>query len=103
MDDLNLLVKYKPILSFVSRGRIFTMAVEPYLEWCHFFASGTHGAAELFFHLNEPLIYKIGRLNSEQYFLRFVNKPLYDFDAWILWAGLSFVSIPVAWFLGGAI
>lgn len=103
MDDLALLEKYEPVLRFAKSERFFPMAVEPYLEWCHFFASGPQGAAELFSHLNEPLIYKIGRLNSDQFFLRFVNKPLYDFDAWIWWGALSLAGIAAGWFFGGLI
>src|SRR5688572_29974298 len=79
------------------------MEVEPYLDMCSLFPSGPQGAAELFSHLNEPLIYKIGRLSSEQYFLRFVNKPLNDFDAWIWLGGLSLVGVIAGWFLGGLI
>ncbi|MBL8099522.1 MAG: hypothetical protein JNK81_10080 [Anaerolineales bacterium] len=101
MDDLDLLEKYEPVLRFAKSERFFPMAVEPYLEWCYFFASGPQGAAELFSHLNEPLIYKIGRLNSEQFFLRFVNKPLYDFDIWFWGGGLSLAGIVASWFLGG--
>jgi hypothetical protein len=103
VNDLDLLQKYEPVLRFAKSERFFPMAVEPYLEWCYFFASGAQGAAELFSHLNEPLIYKIGRLNSAQFFLRFVNKPLYDFDAWIWWGGLSLVSAVAGWFFGGLI
>lgn len=103
MTDLELLEKYEPVLRFAKSERFFPMAVEPYLEWCNLFPSGPLGAAELFAHLNEPLIYKIGRLNSEQYFLRFVNKPLNDFDGWIWLGGLSLVGWVGAWFFGGAI
>lgn len=103
MDDLSLLEKYEPVMRFAKSERFFPMAVEPYLEWCNLFPSGAQGAAELFSHLNEPLIYKVGRLNSEQYFLRFVNKPLYDFDIWVWWAGLSLASLVAGWFLGGVI
>ncbi|MFN3491879.1 MAG: hypothetical protein ACK40V_06630, partial [Anaerolineales bacterium] len=103
MDDLDLLEKYEPVLRFAKSERFFPMAVEPYLEWCQFFPSGPQGAAELFSHLNEPLIYKIGRLKSEQFFLRFVNKPLYDFDIWIWGGGLSLAGIAAGWFLGGVI
>lgn len=74
------------------------MAVEPYLEKCSLFPSGAHGVAELFSHLNEPLVDKIGMLKSEQYYLRFVNKPLNDSDAWVWWAGLSLVGVAAGWF-----
>lgn len=103
MTDLDLLKKYEPVLRFAKSERFFPMAVEPYLEQCSFFPSGAVGAAELFSHLNEPLIHKIGRLKSEQYFLRFVNKPLYDFDA-LVWLGvLSLIGWLAAWFFGGAV
>lgn len=40
---------------------------------------------------HEPLVGKIGRLNSEQFYLRFVNKSLNDSDTWVGWGGLSSV------------
>lgn len=103
MTDLELLEKYEPVLRFAKSERFFPMAVEPYLEICTLFPSGAQGASELFSHLNEPLLYKIGRLKSEQYFLRFVNKTLNDFDAWIWLGGLSLFAWIIAWFLGGVI
>ena len=63
------------------------MAVEPYLDMCSLFPVGR--GVELFAHLNEPLIDKIGELTSEQYYLRFVNKPLNNrMPAW----GSAFVN-----------
>lgn len=103
MTDLELLQKYEPVLRFAKSERFFPMAVEPYLEMCALFPSGAEGAAELFSHLNEPLLYKIGRLKSEQYFLRFVNKTLNDFDAWIWLGGLSLVAWVASYFFGGLI
>ncbi|MBL8063253.1 MAG: hypothetical protein JNK32_09560 [Anaerolineales bacterium] len=98
MGDLELLEKYEPVLRFSKGERFFPMAVEPFLEKCTLFPSGPKGAAELFGHLNEPLAGKIGRLNSHEYFLRFVNNPLNDFDAWIWWGGLSVAGLVVGWF-----
>lgn len=103
MTDLELLEKYEPVLRFAKSERFFPMAVEPYLEMCSFFPSGAEGAAELFSHLNEPLLYKIGRLKSEQFFLRFVNKPLNDFDGWVWLGAISLIVWGVSWYFGGAL
>ncbi|MBI5824666.1 MAG: hypothetical protein HZB18_11605 [Chloroflexi bacterium] len=99
MNDLELLENYEPVLRFAKSERFFPMAVEPYLERCALFPSGPHGVAELFAHFHEPLVDKIGRLGSGQYYLRFVNKPLNDSDAWVWWGGLSFVGVVAGWFL----
>ena len=99
MTDLELLEKYEPVLRFAKSQRFFPMVVEPYLDMCSLFPSGAHGVAELFAHLNEPLIDKIGRLTSEHNYLRFVNKPLNDSDAWVCWGVLSLVGVTAGWFL----
>lgn len=101
MKELELLKKYEPVLRFAKSERFFPMAVEPYLEMCSIFPSGPEGVVESFAHFNEPLATRIGRLQSEQHYLRFVNKPLNDFDAWLWWGGLSFASIVGSWFLAG--
>jgi hypothetical protein len=101
MDDLELLKKYEPVLRFAKSERFFPMAVEPYLEKCSIFPSGPIGAAELFGHFHEPLVGKIGGLKSHEYFLRFVNKPLNDFDAWLWWAGGSAAALLAGWFMLG--
>ena len=97
MDDLELLECYEPVLRFSKGERFFPMEVEPFLEKCLIFPSGPTGAAELLGHLHEPLIGRIGKLNSPEYFLRFVNNPLNDFDAWIWWGGLSLAGLAVGW------
>ncbi|MBN8655800.1 MAG: hypothetical protein J0M11_08695 [Anaerolineae bacterium] len=98
MEDLELLKTYEPVLRFARSERFFPMAVEPYLEKCTLFPSGPIGAAELIGHLSEPLVEKIGKLESHEFFLRFVNKPLNDFDAWIwLWSG-SALGLVAGWF-----
>src|SRR5512145_378698 len=101
MNDSELLKKYEPVLRFAKSERFFPMAVEPYLERCSLFPSGPIGAAELLIHLNESLVGKIGRLESHEYFLRFVNKPLNDFDAWIWWGVGSALALVVGWFTLG--
>jgi hypothetical protein len=101
VTDLELLGTYEPVLRFAKSERFFPMAVEPYLELCSIFPSGPQGVMESFAHLNEPLITRIGRLQSEQYYLRFVNKPLNDFDAWIWWGVLSALGIMGGWFIEG--
>ncbi|MBI3162038.1 MAG: hypothetical protein HYZ23_05995 [Chloroflexi bacterium] len=101
MTDLELLEMYEPALRFAKSERFFPMAVEPYLEMCSIFPSGPQGAVELLFHFHEPLVTRIGKLQSEQYYLRFINKPLNDADAWVWWGALSAVGIVSAWFLLG--
>ncbi|MBI3152284.1 MAG: hypothetical protein HYZ21_09135 [Chloroflexi bacterium] len=98
MNDLELLEKYEPVLRFAKSERFFPMPVEPYLERCALFPSGAHGVTELLGHFHEPLIDKIGKLVSEQYYLRFVNKPLNDSDAWVWWGALSLIGAIAGWF-----
>jgi hypothetical protein len=101
VTELELLQMYEPVLRFAKSERFFPMAVEPYLERCALFASGPHGVVEFLQHTTEPLIERIGRLKSEQFYLRFVNKALNDSDAWV-WLGiLSVLGIAVGWFSGG--
>jgi hypothetical protein len=101
VNELELLKKYEPVLRFAKSERFFPMAVEPYLEVCSIFPSGPEGVVESFAHFNEPLATRIGRLQSEQYYLRFVNKPLNDFDAWLWWGGLSVAGLMGSWFIAG--
>lgn len=100
MNELELLVKFEPVLRFAKSERFFPMAVDRYIEKCSIFASGPQGVLELLSHLDEPLIKRIGRFDSEQFYLRFVNKPLYDSDVWVWWAALSAVGVVSGWFLG---
>ncbi len=101
MDDIDLLEKYEPVLRFAKSERFFPTAVEPYLEKCVLFPSGPQGMAEAVLHLNEPLAGRIGKLRSEQFYLRFVNNPLRDFDAWIWWGVASVLGLGAAWWFGG--
>lgn len=98
MNDLELLEKYEPVMRYAKSERFFPMAVEPYLEKCLLFPSGPAGAAETLSHLQEPLVERIGKLNSHEHFLRFVNKPLFDFDVWIWWGVLSVAGLLAGWF-----
>src|SRR5215203_5011970 len=82
MDDSELLKKYEPVLRFARSERFFPMAVEPYLEKCMIFPSGPQGVVGLLSHPEEPLVTRIGKLESAEYFLRFVNDPLIDSDVW---------------------
>ena len=102
MTELEILEKYEPVLRFAKSERFFPMAVEPYLERCYLFPSGPQGVVEALTHLNEPLIVRMGRLSSEQFYLRFVNKPLNDSDAWVWWAALSAVGMAAGWFFAGS-
>jgi hypothetical protein len=101
VTDLELLEQYEPVLRFAKSERFFPMAVEPYLEKCSIFPSGPHGVAESLAHLNEPLVARMGKLKSEQHYLRFVNKPLNDSDAWVWWSTLSTIGVVGAWFIVG--
>ena len=102
MNDLELLEKYEPVLRFARSERFFPMRVEPYLELCKIFPSGPRGAVETISHLNEALVDHMGELQSEQFYLRFVNDPLRDFDAWIWWGISSVLGVAAAWWLGRA-
>ncbi len=102
MDDAELLRKYEPVLRFAKSERFFPMAVEPYLEKCNIFPSGPQGVLGLLTTPStEPLVTRLGNLQSGEYFLRFVNDPLIDSDIWIWWGGLSTAAIVVSLFVLG--
>src|SRR5690349_11100792 len=96
-----MLEKYEPVLRFAKSERFFPMAVEPYLERCVLFSSGPQGAIESVAHMSEPLLERMGKLESEQHYLRYVNNPLGDADAWVWWAAGSLTGGIGVWFLGG--
>lgn len=102
MNDSELLKKYEPVLRFAKSERFFPMAVEPYLEKCTILPSGPQGVMGLVTTLSsEPLVTRIGKLQSGEYYLRFVNDPLIDADIWIWWAVLSAAAASLSWlFLG---
>ena len=102
MDDSELLKKYEPVLRFAKSERFFPMAVEPYLEKCTIFPSGPQGVVGLLSTSpNDPLITRIGKLESAEYFLRFVNDPLIASDVWRWWGISSALIIGVGWFASG--
>src|SRR6266496_4690538 len=102
MDDSELLKKYDPVLRFAKSERFFPMAVEPYLERCSIFPSGPQGVIGLLSTLsNESLVTRIGKLQSAEYYLRFVNDPLINSDIWVWWGVLSAVAIGASWFVWG--
>ena len=101
MDDRELLEKYEPVLRFAKSERFFPMAVEPYLEKCTIFPSGPQGVIGLLSHLNDSLVTRLGKLESGEYFLRFVNDPLIDSDIWVWWGVLSAAAAVAGWFLLG--
>ncbi len=101
MSELDLLEKYEPVLRFAKSERFFPMAVEPYLERCSIFPNGPQGVVESLVHLQEPMISRVGKLKSEQFYLRFINKPLNDSDAWVWWLILSLTGLAGAWFFAG--
>jgi hypothetical protein len=103
VTEIELLEKYEPVLRFAKSERFFPMAVEPYVERCSIFASGPQAVLELFAHHREPLLTRIGKLENEQFYLRFINKPLNDSDAWVWWAALSVLGMGIAWFLMGVV
>jgi len=102
MDDSELLKKYEPVLRFAKSERFFPMAVEPYLEKCTILPSGPQGVVGLLSHSpNESLVTRIGKLESGEYFLRFVNDPLIDSDVWVWWSVSSALIIGAGWFASG--
>ncbi len=101
MEDTEYLKKYEPVLRFAKSERFFPMAVEPYLETCMIFPSGPQGVVGLLSHVSEPLVTRIGKLESGEYFLRFVNYPLIDADIWVWWGGLSAAALALGWFAAG--
>lgn len=103
MDQSELLRKYEPVLRFARSERFFPMAVEPYLEKCTIFPSGPQGVLGLLTHLAEPLVTRIGKLQSGEYYLRFVNDPLIDSDIWVWWGVISAFAIGASWFILGGL
>ena len=101
MNDSELLSRYEPVLRFAKSERFFPMAVEPYLEKCTIHPSGPQGVIGLLSHPNEPLVNRIGKLESGEYYLRFVNEPLIDSDVWIWWGVASALGVGAGWFLAG--
>lgn len=102
MDDAELLKKYEPVLRFAKSERFFPMAVEPYLEKCTIHPSGPQGVVGLLSHSpHEPLVTRIGKLESSEYFLRFINDPLIDSDVWVWWGISSALIIGSGWFISG--
>src|SRR5512141_642503 len=101
MNDAELLKKYEPVLRFAKSERFFPMAVEPYLEKCTIFPGGPQGVVELLSHPNEPPVTRIGKLESSEYFLRFVNDPLIDSDVWVGWGIATALMSVAAWFVSG--
>lgn len=101
MEDLELLEKYEPVLRFAKSERFFPMDVERYLELCSIHPSGPQGVIGLISYLNEPLNVRLGKLEGEQYYLRFVNNPFSDSDAWIWWGGLSVFALVGGYFSMG--
>lgn len=102
MDDSELLKKYEPVLRFAKSERFFPMAVEPYLEKCTIHPSGPQGVVGLLSHSpSEKLVTRIGKLESGEYFLRFINDPLFDADIWVWWGLSSALIIGSGWFSSG--
>ena len=81
MNDSELLKKHEPVLRFAKSERFFPMAVEPYLEKCTLHPSGPQGVVGLLSHPNGTLITRIGKLESGEYYLRFVNEPLIEYGS----------------------
>jgi hypothetical protein len=102
VTELELLEKYEPVLRFAKSERFFPMAVDAYVERCSLFASGPQGVLELLSYNDEPLITRMGKVKSEQFYLRFVNKALNDSDAWVWLAVLSALGIAGGWLFAGA-
>ncbi len=102
MTDEELLDAYEPVLRFARSERFFPTAVEPYLEMCTIFPSGPQGVTGLLSHLHLPLVKRVGILEGEQYYLRFVNKPLNDSDVWVWWGAITLMGLGAGWYFAGA-
>lgn len=93
MDELKLLEQYEPTLRFAKSERFFPMAVEPYLGWCALLPYAPDAALEHLEHIEKhkiPLVERLGKLNHEKFFLRFVNQ---NFDYGWAWRWLVILSI----------
>ncbi|MEW6029020.1 MAG: hypothetical protein ACOYZ8_17905 [Chloroflexota bacterium] len=101
MTDEELLEQYEPVLRFAHSERFFPMDATRYLERCVLFPSGPQGVLELVTHLDKPLTERIGKLKSGQFFLRYVNDPLADADAWVWWGALSLIGLAAGWLFDG--
>jgi hypothetical protein len=101
VDDQELIKMYEPVLRFAKSERFFPMAVEHYLEFCQLFPSGPEAVVEIVMHIETTLHKRIGKLQSGQYYLRFVNNPLSDSDAWVWWGSLSALGLVASWFIAG--
>lgn len=101
MNDQDLIQTYEPVLRFARSERFFPMAVEPYLDLCQIFPSGPEAMVESVSHIDRTVRERIGQLQSEQYYLRFVNDPLSVSDSWMWWGGASVLSSGLAWLIAG--
>jgi hypothetical protein len=97
LNDQEYLQAHEPVLRFAKSERFFPMDAQRYLESCQIFPSGPQGAFELFTRMNDVRSRRYGRLQSWQYYLRFVNIPLNNSDAWIWWAALSLAGMIISW------
>lgn len=102
MAEPGLLEKYEPVLRFTKSERFFPMAVDAYLERCSLFASGPQGVMELISQDGGPLITRMGRLKSPQFYLRFINKTLNNSGVWVWLAALSTLGIAAGWLTADA-
>ncbi|MGE5250117.1 MAG: hypothetical protein ACM3QS_07855 [Bacteroidota bacterium] len=101
MNDREYLQAYEPILRFARSERFFPMDADRYLEHCQIFSSGPQGVLELVTHREAVKRKRLGRLQSEQLYLRFVNNPWRDTGAWLWWGILSALAILGAWVTAG--
>lgn len=100
MDDRQILETYEPVLRFAHSERFYPMDAGRYLEHCQVFPSGPQGVVGLVAQRAGVREKKIGSLPGGQYYLRFVNNPLMDSDAWVWWAILSALGVAISWVAG---
>ncbi|MDD2922324.1 MAG: hypothetical protein PHQ36_08560, partial [Anaerolineales bacterium] len=101
MTDLELLEQYEPALRFAKSERFFPMAVDPYLEKCALVPSGSDGVLERLGYARDSLNAGIGKLKSEQFYLRFVNKSFDNSDGWRWLLAFSLIGLAAGGFFFG--
>jgi len=100
VTEIELLEKYEPVCALLKASVSFPWRWS--LMWRGVRSlPAVPGSAGILSHHGEPLITRMGKLKSEQFYIRFVNKALNDSDAWVWLAVLSVLGIAGGWFVAG--